>query len=284
MMKKHLLYIVAAAALLCACNPTGDDIELALTNPDQAEIKSSCDARNIWIDFDCNRSWKASATEDWIEIDPEKGPRGEGQSLKLKLAANGTYQYRTAEVTIEAGDRNLVVKVTQEPILKYYIQENFNRESLLVEEDLPSGWYSIDADGDGYGWRCVRDSETDETFAYSASFLEDRDKALRPENWMVTPRFVIRDKGFSVKWDVKGSDADYLGDKYQVWVATYENGGNLVLYQKICEEVTTSATELKHHEYNLDLYTDLTICIAFKHLESYNLSSVLITNIEVSNK
>ena len=284
MMEKHFIYLLAAIALLCACQPMGDDIELALVDSTQSECKCSCERQTIRVAFDCNRSWTVSSPEEWIELDPVKGSEGEGQYLAVTVAANTTLQYRTAQVCITAGDRELVFTVKQEPILTYLINENFDDRDYWYEKDLPSGWYTIDSDGDSYGWRCCRDEEMEESFAYSASYDEDREMARTPDNWMVTPRFVVREPGFSVKWDSKSGDPEYPGDKYEVWVAAYEDGYSLVLHEKLCEEVTTDSTELTHHEYNLDRYIDIRICIAFRHYESRGLSRVLITNVEVSNR
>lgn len=273
-----------AAVLMCACNATGDDIELALTDAAQAERVCTCDYQTVWISFVCNRSWVAKTSADWVELDPTRGSKGEDLSIAAVVSQNKGSEYRVAEITIEAGDRILVITLSQEPVIQYVLQENFNRPGLILEEDLPSGWYSLDDDNDGNGWRCYKDPETEETFAYSASYVEFSGTALHPDNWMVTPRFVLRNKGFKIKWDSKSDDPEYPGDKYQVWVAGYEDGGELQLYQKICEEETTESTELTHHEVSLDLYTDITICIAFRHYDSVGKSRVLITNVEVSNK
>jgi len=280
---KKLIYVFLMLAFLCACEPMGDDVELALVDAAQQECKCTCDHQTIRVAFDCNRSWKASSPQDWIELEPEKGEAGQGQYLAVGVAANTSLQYRSAEVSITAGDRVLTFSVTQEPVLTYLVKENFNDRDYWAEKDLPKGWYSIDSDADGYGWRCCRNNDWDEAYAYSTSYDEDRDMARHPDNWMVTPRFVIRETGFSVKWDSKTSDPEYPGDKYEVWVATYEDGEPLVLKEKLCEEETADTTLLTHHVYNLDKYVDVRICIAFRHYDSSGLARVLITNIEVSN-
>ena len=279
---KKLIYLSLLLAFLGACQPMGDNVELALVDAAQAECKCTCERQTIRVAFDCNRSWKAECAEEWIEINPVKGSEGEGQYLAVVVAENRTLQYRTAQVNITAGDQVLAFKVVQEPVLTYLVKENFNDTEYWQEKDLPSGWYSIDSDGDTYGWRCCRDDETEEAFAYSSSYDEDRDIARNPDNWMVTPRFTVRETGFSVKWDCKTSDPEYPGDKCEVWVATYEDGYSLVLQEKLC--VMEATADLTHYEYNLDRYTDFRICIAFHHCDSHGLSRVLITNVEVSNR
>lgn len=279
---KKLIYCFLMLVFLCACEPMGDDVELALADAAQEECKCTCARQTIKVAFDCNRSWKVSCAEEWIGLEPAKGSSGEGQYLAVTVAENKTLQYRSARVDITAGDKVLAFTVVQEPVLTYLIRENFDDNEYWVEKDVPYGWYAIDNDGDTYTWRCLRDQETEETFVYSLSYDEDRALARRPDNWLVTPRFTVRESGFSVKWDCKAGDPEYPGDKCEVWVATYEDGYSLVLQEKLC--VIEAPVSLTHYEYNLDKYTDFRICIAFHHYDSYGLSKVLITNVEVSNR
>lgn len=283
MISRPVLF-VAALLFFVACEPSLENTELALTDPDQAEVTYTCDKQYADITFDCNRSWKASTAADWIDIETAKGSSGEALTLKLRLSANKGYAYRTEEVTISAGKAVLAVKVTQEPEIVYLLNENFNSSSLLVEDDLPSGWSTIDNDGDGYAWRCCRDT-AEQTYAYSESYDEYLGKVRTPDNVMATPLFEVPSEGFYAKWDVKSSASaeKYLGDKYEVWIGTI--AGNTLYYgKKICEETTVSSSEFTHHEYCLDEFKGVTICLAFRHYDSTNLSRVLVTNIQVTNK
>jgi hypothetical protein len=268
---------------LCACQPSGDDIILELVNKDPSNLLYTFDHQKVSLEMDCNRSWKAACSEEWIEIETVKGSEGEGQKFVFVLSSNKAYTYRTGEVVIKAGDRDLVLTITQEPEIVYYIKENFDVYNLYVEQKLPSGWLSVDIDGDDFGWKCWRDPETQETFAYSCSYEYDLERSLKPHNLMVTPSFTLPGKGFSIKWDSRGSDADYLGDKYQVFVAKRGDFNPIVPSALLCEEVTTSATELTHHEYSLDLYEGVDVWVVFRHFESEGLSRLLITNVEVTN-
>ncbi|MBR5035048.1 MAG: choice-of-anchor J domain-containing protein [Bacteroidales bacterium] len=284
-MKRISLYfaaVISAAFAMCSCQPTGDDIVLELVKDDPSALLYTCDRQTVKIKMNSNRSWKASCTEEWIEIETTKGSDGEDQLFRFILFANPGYTYRTGEIVIKAGDRNLVLTVTQEPEIQYLVKENFNDDNLLVEKALPSGWTSIDLDKDGFGWRCWRNEETEQAYAYSASY-DSYDGDLSPDNYMLTPIFRIPAQGFYVRWDAMGSDAEYLGDKYEVWVAAYKSDSPLVYLKKLCEEVTESATELTHHEYMLDDYVDISLCIVFRHFDSVGRSRVLITNVEITN-
>ena len=280
---KYFFLILGLALSLCACQPSGDDIILELVNKDPSNLLYTFDHQKVSLEMDCNRSWKASCSEEWIEIETVKGSDGEDQKFTFVLSSNSGYIYRTGEIVIKAGDRDLVLTVTQEPEIRYFIKENFNVPNLYVEQKLPSGWLTVDIDNDGFGWKCWRDPETQETFAYSCSYEYDLESVLTPHNLMVSPSFNLPGEGFLLKWDSRGSDVDYLGDKYQVFVAKSGDFNPIVPSAVLCEEVTTSAMELTHHEFNLDLFAGVDVWVVFRHFDSKGLSRVLITNVEVTN-
>ena len=282
------MMLMVALVMLCACQPSLEDTVLELTNP-ESEESYTYERQEGWFKFNCNRTWKASCSEPWLELETTRGSAGDGQWVDFMLARNEGYHYREAVVTITAGKAVLEVVVRQAPNIVYYLNENFDSSDLLVEADLTSGWVgeqnsTLDIDGDGFGWRRWRDPDTELTYAYSCSYMESLYRALKPDNWMVSPRFTVPETGFSLRWDSKGSNAEYLGDKYEVYIASYKDGEALQLIEKICDEVTTSAEELTHHQFNLDEYVDYRICVAFHHYDSYDLAKVLITNVEVSNR
>ena len=275
------LIFFAFICLVCSCQPA--DAYLNLVGDDPDHLVYTSEGQSVRLKLSSSRSWKAACTESWIEIQTPKGDAAEEQNFKFSLSPNIVAKNRTGEITITAGSETLVLTVIQQAPLVYYLKENFDRDNLIYVGELPSGWYSLDADQDGNGWHCVRDPETQETFAWSYSY-DDYSGALEPDNWLVTPRFNFPEPGVSLRWDSRGSDPEYLGDKYEVWVARYEDGGNLQRMEKLCEETVDSATELKHHQYSLDKYDNITICIAFRHFDSKGLGGILITNVEVSNR
>ena len=281
--------LASAVFVMCACQPALEDTVLELTDPDMPVVTFSDEHQSGFVLINCNRTWKASSSEPWLELETTRGGSEPGQPVKFRLAANEGYGYRECTVTVDAGKARLEFVVRQMPVIIYYINENFDSADLVLESDLPSGWYgddgsSLDSDGDGYCWRCCRDPNTKLTYAYSMSYNEDRGRALRPDNWMTSPRFIVPSADFSLRWDAMGYDSEYLGDKYEVYIATYTDGYPLETVLKVCEEVTTSADVLTSHQVSLADFVGERICIAFHHFDSYNLSRVLITNVEVSNR
>ena len=270
---------------LSACQPTGDDVLLELADGTTGPVKFDKERQTARVKFNCNRSWKATSSDEWIEIDNGKGSAGDGQVLKFYLSPNPGYLYRTGTITFNAGGTVMELQVIQEPEIVYLVNENFDSRYLYndYESDLPERWISVDSDGDGFEWRCWKDPETEESFAYSASFYDVIGRTLSPDNVMVSPTFKVPAKGFSLKWDVRGNNPEYLGDKYQVWIAAIVDN-TVQLGIMVCEEETTSATTLTHHEVSLEDYDGATFCIAFRHYDSTGLARVLITNVEVSNR
>lgn len=286
----HLIMISLAAALVCACGPAVD-ANLEMADGSDGHLEYTNARQTIAVKINSNTSWKAVSDADWLVVETAKGEAGEDVEIQFTLAPNADYAYRDAIITVTAGKATLQIYVTQQPQLLYLINENFDGEDLILEATFTNGWYgdnnaALDVDGDGFGWRRIRDTETGMTYAYSCSYQEDLDRILSPDNWLVSPRVTIPATGFLLRWDAKGYDPDpqYLGDKYEVYIADYDDGQPLQLLSKVCEEVTTSATRLTSHKIELDAYVGRRICLAFHHYESYNLSKVMITNVEISNR
>lgn len=284
MMKK--IYTIAALllaimSLMCSCQ--GKDIEISIVDKDPDNLVYNFEHQRVKLYVNSNRSWTASCSEEWLELGDKSGKAGEGGLLSFSLTENTAYSYRYAQVTLKAGGQELVLKIVQEPKIHYYVKEDFNVSGMLVEEDLPSGWYSIDNDGDHWGWRCVKD-EDGGTYAYSASYYDYTHKSLKPDNYMVTPPFTLPSTDFSLRWSSKTYDTEYPGDKYEVYTARFLDG-KLQLLIKVFEGQTGASAEPEEHFVSLKDYDNLqNMRIAFRHFDSENLGRVLITNVEVSNR
>ena len=261
-MKRILPYIAALLFVLCSC--VQKDVVLELVDDDPDALIYTDEGQTARLKLTSSHSWKASCSAEWIELLTPKGSAGDEQTFKFTLSPNKEAKTRTAEITLSAGGQTLVLTVKQQPVIVYYVNENFDSDNLIYENELPARWVTIDADGDHFGWRCYRDPETNQTFAYSASYYTG---VLIPDNWMLTPRFKFPESEVSVRWDSLGYDPEYPGDKYEVWVAMYKDGEDLQLLEKICTETVESTTELTHHKVSIEKFDDITICIAFHHFD-----------------
>ena len=136
MMKK--IYTLAAMllglmGLLSACI-SAEDTEIALSDQDPDNLVYNCDRQTVVLRIDCNRSWKASTSEDWIEIKEASGKAGSSQKLAMTLSSNTTTAYRSAEITIAAGKKTLVLTLTQAPEIIYFVNEKFEEVTRIKQQ------------------------------------------------------------------------------------------------------------------------------------------------------
>jgi hypothetical protein len=158
-------------------------------------------------------------------------------------------------------------------------------DQLLMEDfegtGLPSGWSSIDDDGDGYDWDCdwaypIAGSES----AGSASYINGVG-ALNPDNWLITPQIDLGGYGAAdLTFWTKAQDASYPSEKIEVWIST---SGNSVgdFTDKIYDFTETDDTP-KEHILDLTAYADEQIYIAFRHTDTYDMYWLILDDVEVT--
>ena len=137
------------------------------------------------------------------------------------------------------------------------------------------GWTSIDADADGHGWKRSYYGENDtymETNSglaalYSESYSNDDQKALTPDNWLISPRIVL-DGTFS--FYAKGQDPDWCDEHFAVYVSTTDT--NPESFTQVSEEILATANMT---EYSTDLsqYAGKTGYVAIRH---FNVSDMYV--------
>ncbi len=139
--------------------------------------------------------------------------------------------------------------------------------------DLPSGWTTIDNDGDGYEWYHL----TGENFnnhsgighVTSASY---QGAALTPDNWLVTPKAIL-DGTFSF-W-AAGQDASYAAEVFAVYVSTTD-ATSINNFVKISEDLTATG-EMTEYTFDLSSYEGVEGYIAIRH---YNVTDMFRLNVD----
>ncbi|MBR1990988.1 MAG: choice-of-anchor J domain-containing protein [Bacteroidales bacterium] len=97
----------------------------------------------------------------------------------------------------------------------YLLQESFDAGSL------PTGWITLDQDGDGYTWDAETPlnaftTHTGASCIASASYINNVG-ALTPDNWLITPALAIPASGSTVlSWWATGQDASDYAEHYEV--------------------------------------------------------------------
>ncbi len=170
---------------------------------------------------------------------------------------------------------------TGDPIL---LEENF-------DNGIPSGWTSIDVDGDGIEWDLCSNYFSG-TFGYnntdclaSPSYTNNLG-ALETDNYIVTPTIHIPGAGgYNLTFNVANFQNEYP-DKFSVLVGTLENGSFNTLETLFDGRVSVGVYEgddMATQTYNLDAYKGQDICIAFRHHDS-DAYFILVDNVKISNE
>lgn len=136
-------------------------------------------------------------------------------------------------------------------------------------EEGTGGWTFIDADGDGFNWEYhynTHETGTDitahtgEGTVHSASYDNDTQRALTPDNWLVSPDAVL--DGTFKFWAV-GQDADYCKEHFQVYVST-ESATDVSTFEPVSAEFVATG-EYKEYTADLSSYAGAAGWIAIRH-------------------
>lgn len=155
--------------------------------------------------------------------------------------------------------------------------EGFETSSL-------TGYTFIDADNDGFNWTIYTSSvdnfttHTGDGVMSSASYDNDLEAALTPDNWMILPSFAIpsSETEFQISWYEKGQDASYADEYYSVYVSTTgRDTASFVATTPVYSGISTG--EWIKRTVNLTNYIGQTIHIAFRH---YNCTDMFFLDID----
>ena len=149
-------------------------------------------------------------------------------------------------------------------------------ESLTADGEMPAGWTTIDADGDGFNWSSfVGESgikyHSGQACLYSESYDNGSVTALTPDNWLITPQLEL--KGLFSAWLVGQDVADNM-EHFAFYVST--TGTDLADFVQVLPEHATTGT---YHEYTADLsaYEGQMGYIAIRH---YNCTDQFKLNVD----
>ena len=168
-------------------------------------------------------------------------------------------------------------------IVRYKDNVNVQSEILLscdFENGLPSGWTTINSDGDAFNWTFDGTGYTSYEglgCMYSLSYNHSTWGYLNPDNWLVTPSVEL---GGSVTFYAKGKSMDQsvAQEHFAVYVSTTDT--NVGSFTQISQEfVTTSDYAL----YSVDLsdYQGQVGYIAIRHFRVSRKFSLSVDNLTV---
>ncbi|MBR5687736.1 MAG: choice-of-anchor J domain-containing protein [Prevotella sp.] len=134
-------------------------------------------------------------------------------------------------------------------------------------EDGMGDWFTVDADGDGYGWNLASEigltAHNGQDMVYSQSY-DNNVGPLTPDNWLVSPEVTL---GGTLTFWAKGQDASWAAENFGVFVTTTsmdEDSFNASAFTQVDADVTATG---EWTLYTFDLSGSGTGRFAIRHYE-----------------
>src|SRR5574344_1737496 len=116
MKKIFVTLLIAATALLSfSCKDEVPETTLAIVS---TEISAPAAGVVQPIKFNASAAWTISADKEWITFDNASGEAGE-VTVNATVAANTTYEERSATISIVADTKTTEIKITQAMLLSF---------------------------------------------------------------------------------------------------------------------------------------------------------------------
>lgn len=107
---KRFFYVAAALSLLAvSCKEEiKEDVLEVVSSSTVVGVEGTTQA----LKFTTNNPWSITCDQTWVTFDKQSGDAGDG-AVNMTVAANDTYDGRSAKVTVKAGSKSHVLSVTQ---------------------------------------------------------------------------------------------------------------------------------------------------------------------------
>ena len=164
-------------------------------------------------------------------------------------------------------------------------------EAFVDPATLPvEGWVTVDADGDGWSWMYAREyapvftdlDGSDGNCAASASYENNWEGALMPDNWLISPAFTVP-AGKQLQWFATAQDPSWCSENYEVLIST-KSQDDLDSFEVLYSEVVTTGRDYQARAVDLSDYAGKTVYIAFRHCDCTDMYWLLIDGIGLSDK
>lgn len=109
------------------------------------------------ITFTCNRDWRVTSSESWIQVSPSSGTASGGEvTVQITCAPNSTYDPRSATVTVQVEDLSETISISQDTGIGLIVSSEkidlTNAAQTLEIEVQQNVLYSISIDDAGKDW------------------------------------------------------------------------------------------------------------------------------------
>jgi len=136
------------------------------------------------------------------------------------------------------------------------MDEGFEGDTLL-----PTGWTTVDEDGNGMAWFVYQSPGTAHAGANSAGTLYDMD--VPNDDWLITPPITVEDSGHVLVWWAASQETDPIWlESYQVWISTSTT--DISSFTDSIYGETDVSSEWGRHVFSLAPYFGQTIYIAWR--------------------
>ena len=124
---KTLKFFVAAVAALMALACTQEEIDVLTMG--SSEVKVPYEGVEKTLEFTASTAWTIESDQDWVSFDQTEGVAGD-VTVVMTVAANTTYENRTAVVTISAGDKFTEIKLQQGFASEFGVEMEYNYDFM----------------------------------------------------------------------------------------------------------------------------------------------------------
>lgn len=167
--------------------------------------------------------------------------------------------------------------------------ENFNATPI----GIPSGWTTIDADGDGFNWNVVQITGDDmitpapnyPTPCLRSASWDSFFGPLTPNNWIFTPSINLSaytGQTITLKWKVSAADANFDTEKYSVYVSNANTTtAMLASATNFTEESLHGVNSLTERTLNISSFAGQNIYVAFRHYGTSDIFTMEIDDVEI---
>ena len=158
---------------------------------------------------------------------------------------------------------------------KVYFFEDF-------ENGLPSGWTTIDNDGDGYNWHSTNTttySHSGSTVMVSYSYNEVTQTGLTPDNWLITPQLDLQ--GTMKVW-LNAFHPTYPQEHFAIYLST--TGNNVSDFTTVLvSETTLTDGQFRAYTADLSAYAGQQGYIAIRHFNCTDMFALLVDDFGIFN-
>ncbi len=150
--------------------------------------------------------------------------------------------------------------------------------SFEADDFESADWTILDMDGDGYTWTLSADNAQDGASAFQSQSYIDGVGGLSPDNWLITPAFMVPADSILVSFNAGTADAEYFAENYAVYIA--ENSLDTADFIPVyTEEIAENG--FKNIALAIEGYQGKNIMLAFRHFACFEQNTLYLDHLTI---